>query len=346
MTAQDQKLRTDEEQESGEIAGNPHATGRAPSLGQVQAGIRWLLFHNPMVIILIALMIASQLLYPGFFDPVNLRNMAIQNADIALVALGMTVVMIAGGFDLSVGAIYALGTVVSATYADSMPWVMAALLALTVGLVCGLANGLIITRLRVNAFIATLGAGSVYSGLAYLLSDSQSIVPKNPNFRWIVTETWLTVPVAACLVIMAFVFVGFVMSRSVYGRNLYALGGNEEAARLAGLAVQRLRVSTYMLVGACAAGGGVIIAARSSVGQANIGESIPLAAIAIVIVGGTSLFGGDGSIARTVVGVAVLAVINNLFNRMAVSVAPQLIAQGLIVVAAVALDVVTRRRRT
>lgn len=342
MTAQDQTLQsTDEEQESRELADDPYATGR----NRLRAAIRWLLFQNPMLIILFALMVASQLLYPGFFDPVNLRNMAIQNADIALVALGMTVVMIAGGFDLSVGAIYALGTVVSATYADSVPWVAAALLALTVGLVCGLFNGLIITRLRVNAFIATLGAGSVYSGIAYYLSDSQSIVPQNPNFRWIVDERFLTVPVAAVLVIVAFVVVGLVMSKTVYGRNLYAIGGNEEAARLAGLAVQRLRVSTYMLVGACAAGAGVIIAARSSVGQANIGESIPLQAIAIVIVGGTSLFGGEGSIARTVVGVTVIAVVNNLFNRMAAPAAPQLIAQGLIVVGAVALDVVTRRRR-
>jgi ribose transport system permease protein len=315
-----------------------------PPGARATAFAKWFLVRYPMVLVLIVLMVTSQVLYPGFFELGNARNMAIQNADIALVALGMTIVMIGGGFDLSVGATYALGAVVFAKFADQMPLPLAGAVALGTGGMCGLLNGLVITKLRVNPFVATLGMGSVFSGLAFWVAEGVAISPVNADFGWLGDHVWLTFPVAAVLVAILYVLTSLVMSGTVFGRSVYAVGGNPEAANLAGMRVQRVQVTSYVLANICAAGAGIIMASRTGVGQADLGAAIPLAAITIVIVGGTSLFGGEGSVLRTVIGVLVMATIANLFNRMAVSTTPQLIAQGLIVVAAVALDVFTRKR--
>jgi ribose transport system permease protein len=305
----------------------------------------WLFVSNPMILALIILMIVSNVLFPGFFDPLNLRNMAIQNAAIALVALGMTLVMITGGFDLSVGATFALGAVIFGMLADSMPLPLAGLIALLAGGACGAVNALVITKIGVNPFVATLGLGSVFSGIAYWISNSASILPINPEFGWLSRTQWLGIAAGAVIVAIAYVVIGVILSRTPYGRSVYAVGGNFEAARLAGLRVDLVRGSTYVIVAICAAGGGILTASRSGVAQADLGATVPLAAIAIVVIGGTSLLGGEGSVAKTVLGLAIMATITNLFNRMAAPLYVQLIAQGLIIVAAVALDLLTKRRR-
>jgi ribose transport system permease protein len=139
--------------------------------------------------------------------------------------------------------------------------------------------------------------------------------------------------------------IGIILSRTPFGRSIYAVGGNLEAARLAGLRVDSVRGSTYVIVAICAAGAGILTASRSGVAQADLGATVPLAAIAIVVIGGTSLLGGEGSVSKTVLGLAIMATITNLFNRMAAPLYVQLVAQGLIIVAAVALDLLTKRRR-
>jgi ribose transport system permease protein len=305
----------------------------------------WLFVSNPMILALILLMIVSNVLYPGFFEPQNLRNLAIQNAAIALVALGMTLVMITGGFDLSVGATFALGAVVFGILADTMPLPIAGLIALLAGGACGLVNALVITKLGVNPFVATLGLGSVFSGIAYWVAKSSSIIPMNLNFDWLARTQWFGIAAGAAMVAITYVVIGVALSRTPYGRSIYAVGGNFEAARLAGLRVDLVRGSTYVIVAICAAGAGILTASRSGVAQADLGGSVPLAAIAIVVIGGTSLLGGEGSVAKTVLGLAIMATITNLFNRMAAPLYVQLIAQGLIIVAAVALDLFTKRRR-
>jgi ribose transport system permease protein len=305
-------------------------------------GVIW---RGMIVWVLIALVILCRVLYPGFLARDNIFNILSQNAQVGLIALGMTFVMVAGGFDLSVGAIYAAGATVYAMEAKEMALPLAALVALSVGLVCGTLNGVIVTRLKVNPFIATLGTTSIFGGAAYLYSHSAPVLVDRPDFNVLGAGRWFGVPISLVLLIIAYIIGAVVLSKTVYGRSLYALGGNPEAARLAGLRVDLLKTSTYALVGVLAAFGGMIIASRLSIGQADIAGTMSLDAIAIVIIGGTSLFGGSGAVWRTAVGLLLLAVLTNIFDALALDSNFQSLIKGVIVIGAVALDAFSRQPR-
>jgi ribose transport system permease protein len=283
-----------------------------------------------IVWVLIALIVLCRILYPGFLDRDNVFNILSQNAQVGLIALGMTFVMIAGGFDLSVGAIYAAGATVYAMEAQTWPLPIAAIIALAVGAVAGTLNGLIVTWLRVNPFIATLGTTSIFSGAAYLYSHSAPVLVDRPDFTTLGAGKWFNVPISLYILLFAYAAGWLVLSKTVYGRSLYAVGGNPEAARLSGLRVDLLKTSTYVLVGVLAAFGGMIIASRLSIGQADIAGTMSLDAIAIVIIGGTSLFGGSGSVWRTAVGLLLLAVLTNIFDALALDSNFQSLIKGAI----------------
>lgn len=299
-----------------------------------------------MLWVLVALVILSQALYPGFLDPQNLKNILSQNAPVGIVAVGMTFVILAAGFDLSVGAILALGAVVYATFAERMGLLPAAIVTLAVGLAAGAINGAIVTRLRVNPFVATLGTASMFGGAAFLYSKSAPIVVDKPQFQTLGTEEFLGLPIAVWFLIAAFVAGGAVLSKSIYGHSVYAVGGNDEAARLSGLRVDLIRASTYVLTGTAAVVGGMILASRLGVGQADMGGTVALDAIAIVVIGGTSLLGGEGAMWRTAVGLLILATLTNLFDSLALDQNWQSLVKGAIIVGAVALDAYTRTRRS
>lgn len=305
------------------------------------AAVMW---RGMIVWLLIALIILCRILYPGFLARDNIFNILSQNVQVGLIALGMTFVMIAGGFDLSVGAIYAAGATVYAMEAKVMALPLAALLALAVGLIAGTVNGLIVTRLRVNPFVATLGTTSIFGGAAYLYSHSAPVLVDRPDFTVLGAGKWFSVPISLLLLIVAYAIGAVVLSKTIYGRSLYAVGGNPEAARLAGLRVDLLKTSTYALVGVLSALGGMIIASRLSIGQADIAGTMSLDAIAIVIIGGTSLFGGSGAVWRTAVGLLLLAVLNNIFDALALDSNFQSLIKGAIVIGAVALDAFSHRR--
>lgn len=299
-----------------------------------------------MVWALLAVMAAAVAFHPRFLDPINLTNVISQNALVGMVAVGMTFVIIGGGFDLSVGAIFALGAVVYAQRADLVGLWGAAAHVLAVSLACGLANGLVVTKLRVNPFVATLGTGSVFGGLAYIISNSAPQTPSDPGFSFLGTGRLLGLPISIWLLAAAFAIGAVVLSRTVYGRSIFAIGGNAEAARLSGMRVDLLRGSTYMITALCSGLAGMVLASRLGVGQADMGGSIALDAIAIVVIGGTSLMGGEGAIWRTAIGLAIIATLSNVFNALAASTNYQLVIKGAIVVGAVALDVFSRSRRT
>ena len=301
------------------------------------------LARGMIVWLLLALIVLCRILYPGFLARDNLFNIFSQNAQVGLIALGMTFVMIAGGFDLSVGAIYAAGATFYAIAAKALPLSVAAPLTLLLGLVAGTINGLIVTRLKVNAFVATLGTSSIFGGAAYLYSHSAPVLVNQPEFTVLGAGTWFGVPISLLLLVAAYAVGWLVLSRTVYGRSLYAVGGNPEAARLAGLRVDLLKISTYALVGVLSAFGGMIIASRLSIGQADIAGSMSLDAIAIVIIGGTSLFGGWGSVWRTAVGLLLLAALTNIFDALALDSNFQSLIKGAIVIGAVAIDAISRR---
>lgn len=312
---------------------------------RIRAWIRASLLQYGMVWALIALLIVATILYPGFFNIANIKNILSQNASVGIVAVGMTFVIIAGGFDLSVGAIFALGAVLFANRADPAGLWGAAGVVLLVSIACGVVNGLIVTKLRVNPFIATLGSGSIFGGFAYIFSNSAPQTPDNFDFQILGTERWLGWPVPIWLLVAAFAIGAFVLIKSVYGRSIYAIGGNSEAARLSGMRVDLLRGGTYVISAVCSGLGGMILASRLGVGQADMGGSIALNSIAIVVIGGTSLMGGEGAMWRTAIGLLILATLSNVFNSLAISTNYQLLTKGAIVIAAVALDVFARSRR-
>ncbi|SNS56383.1 ABC transporter permease [Rhodococcoides kyotonense] len=298
-----------------------------------------------MLVVLVLLVIVATFLYDGFLAPANIRDILVQNAAVGIIAVGMTFVIISGGFDLSVGATYALGSTVFAGVTISTGSVaLAGAAALAAGLLCGLANGLLVAKLHINPFVATLGSASVISGLAYIYSNSAPFIVSQPGFQALSKSHTLGLPTPIFILILTMVVGGIVLAKTTIGRNVQAVGGNTEAGWLSGLRVPSITASVYVLTGALAAIAGMIDASRLAVGQADVGANIALDAIAIVVVGGTSLRGGEGAMWRSAVGLLILATLTNVFYSLNVSQHWQLIAKGLIVIAAVALDSAARRR--
>jgi ribose transport system permease protein len=313
--------------------------------GRTARALREVVLRFAMIIVLAAVVVTASVITPGFLELGNIKNILTQNAPVGLVAIGMTFVIIAGGFDLSVSAIFALGAVIAADFASRVALPLAFGGAVTAGAVAGLINALVITRLNVNAFVATLGSASVFTGFAILSSNSRPIVPEAAGFDALGRGTIAGIPASIVILAVAFALGWALLARTTYGRALYAVGGNPEAARLAGLRLDTLRGSTYVTTGALAALGGAIIASETGVAQADLGASVTLDAIAIVIIGGTSLYGGEGAMWRTLVGLLMLATINNVFDFLNLDTAAQSLAKGALVIGAVALDSFTRSRR-
>lgn len=299
-----------------------------------------------MLILLIVLIIAAQLAYPVFLTPLNIQNTITQNASMAIIAVGMTFVIIGGGFDLSVAGTLGLASVAySMLYLAGLPVGACLVSALLAGVVAGIINGLVVTKLGVNAFVATLASASIFLGMAALISGSRPIiVPSSAQFGLLGSGQVGSISVALILIVVLFVVGGLVLHRSIYGRSLYATGGNREAARLTGLAVDRITILSFVGCGFLAALAGVVLASKLSVGGADQAPSVALDAIAAVVLGGTSLYGGSGAIWRTVVGVGILATMNNLFSSLALPSPAQDLIKGVVLIAAVAFEVVVRRR--
>jgi len=304
-------------------------------------------FRYGMVWVLVILIVVAQVLYPGFLAWGNVQNILSQNSQVGIIAVGMTLVMIAGGFDLSVGSIYAFGAVIYADMAaHSVPLGLALVITIVMGLAMGAINGLVVTRLRVNPFVATLGTASIYGGGAFLYSHSSPILVERSGFKFLGLSKVAGLPVSVWILAAVFLVGGLVLARTVYGRSLYAVGGNSEASRLAGLRIDLLRGSTYVLVGACAAVGGAIIASRLGAGQAELSGTVALDSIAVVVIGGTSLFGGEGAIWRSAVGLGIVAVITNLAESEGWNTNVESVIKGTILIGAVAIDALYRSRRS
>ena len=294
---------------------------------------------------LIILVVVATVLYPGFLSPANIGNILTQNAAVGVIAVGMTFVIISGGFDLSVGATYALSaTVFAGVTVQTGSVALAGFLALIVGIIVGAINGALISFVKINPFVATLGTGSVISGIAYIYSNSQPFVVSNPTFQDLALSTIAGIKNPVWILGAVFVLGGVLLAKTSYGRNISAVGGNYEASWLSGIRVTTVSSSVYIMAGALSALAGMMDASRLGVGQADMGPQMSLDAIAIVVVGGTSLLGGEGAIWRSAVGLLILATLTNVFYSINVTQNWQLIAKGFIVVAAVSVDAVIRRR--
>jgi ribose transport system permease protein len=296
-----------------------------------------------ILILFVGLIILGRAVYSGFFTSANLESIVSQSAPLGIVAIGMTFVIIAGGFDLSVGAIYAVGATIFAAMGNTHSWIVSGLVAVLAGLGLGLINAVVVTVLRVNPFIATLGSSSIYGGAVLLMTNNKAYVLN--RFSALGSDNVGSIPISIVVLVILFVMGWVALRMTVYGRGVYAVGGNYEAAHLAGLRVAALRGSTYVLSGGLAAFAGIMQASRLSSGQGNIGATVALNAIAVVVIGGTALLGGEGAMWRTGIGLLIIGILSNVFFSLALSANWQTVVTGIILILAVAFDVLIRTGR-
>jgi ribose transport system permease protein len=293
---------------------------------------------------LIVLVIAMSALSGDFLTTDNLLNVGVQAAVTAILAFGVTFVIVSAGIDLSVGSVAALSATVLAWSATShgVPVVLAVVLALATGIVCGLVNGFLIAYGKLPPFIATLAMLSVGRGLSLVISEGSPIAfPDSVSHLGDTLGGWLPVPVLV-MVVMGLI-AAFVLGRTYIGRSMYAIGGNEEAARLSGLRVKKQKLAIYALSGVFAAAAGIVLAARLSSAQPQAADGYELDAIAAVVIGGASLAGGTGKASGTLIGALILAVLRNGLNLLSVSAFWQQVVIGVVIALAVLLDTVRRK---
>ncbi|GAA2318365.1 ABC transporter permease/substrate-binding protein [Streptomyces violaceusniger] len=308
------------------------------------AALRRLLLDNGALSALVLLVAAMALLSGDFLTTDNLLNVGVQAAVTAILAFGVTFVIVSAGIDLSVGSVAALSATVLAWSATSqgLPVWFAALLALTTGVACGLVSGALVAFGKLPPFIATLAMLSIGRGLALVISQGSPIaVPDSVSGLGDTLGGWLPVPVIV-MVVMGLITAG-VLGRTYPGRAMYAIGGNEEAARLSGIRVTHQKLVIYALSGGFAAVAGIVLASRLSSAQPQAAVGYELDAIAAVVIGGASLSGGVGKASGTLIGALILAVLRNGLNLLEVSAFWQQVVIGLVIALAVLLDTVRRR---
>lgn len=313
--------------------------------GTVPARARRVFHDNGALGALLALVAVLALLSPDFLTTRNLMNVGAQAAVVAILAFGVTFVIVAAGIDLSVGSVAALSATVLAwtATAQGVPVWLAVLGALATGLVCGLVNGLLVAYGRLPSFIATLAMLSVARGLGLVISQGSPIDFPDPlGFLGRNLGDWLPVPVLVMLAMAA--LAALVLNLTYSGRAMYAIGGNEEAARLSGIRVARQKLVIYGLSGVFAAVAGVVLASRLVSAQPQAAFGYELDAIAACVIGGASLSGGVGRASGTLIGALILAVLRNGLNLLNVSAFWQQVVIGGVIALAALLD--TLRRRT
>jgi ribose/xylose/arabinose/galactoside ABC-type transport system permease subunit len=293
------------------------------------------------------LMVPESYSWPSFLKVGNLRAVANRIAVIAIIAIGMTLVIISAGIDLSVGSLIALSAVTAALLirdaagaeqAGPLGMALCCLAAIALCAALGAASGTLVAAFGIPAFIVTLAMMQIASGWAYILSESQTVYQLPESFTWFGRGDFLGVPNPVFLMLALFVVAHVVMTRTVFGRYVYAVGGNAEAARLSGVPVRTVVLLCYVVSGALAGLGGVIRASELKSGAPTFGQMAELEVIAAVVVGGTSLAGGEGRIFGTLIGALIIAVMRNGMNLTNVEPNLQNVVLGLVIIGAVLLD--------
>jgi ribose transport system permease protein len=297
----------------------------------------------PFIVLFVGLSIASS----AFLTKVNLLEILDQQSSTLIVAAAGTLVLVAGGIDLSVGAIYALSAVVSAHFALVTGAGFAIALGIAAGALVGLFNGVVVTMLRINSLITTLATSFVVSGIAALVTNGNLIVLFNKHsFGDLAQTVFLGVKTSIWVMLIPTIGLGFLLARTKAGRYMYAVGGNAQAARLAGVRVDAIRIMTFVASGTAAGLAGVIDTSRVlSAAASTQNTTLAFTVIAGVVVGGTSILGGDGAVWRTVVGILFIALIGNGYILLGLNALYEQITLGLLLIGAVSLDVWSRRRR-
>ena len=306
------------------------------------------------ILVLLVLCILTAILQPRFLSPINLTNILLQASVLAVIVMGMTYVIAGGGFDLSVGSTAALsGCAATATMAWLAPGetvlegshvgatLLGAGVGIGVGALVGLLNGILVAYVSLNAFIATLGTMVLVRGIALLGTDARPITGEfglPSAFIDFGRDRVLGVPLMTWVPVVLLVVLGWILHRTRYGLKIYATGGGPEAAFLAGINVRRIKASVFVVAGAMAGLAGVLLAARLQSGQPTAGVFYELFAIAAVVLGGASLYGGEGKLWRSMIGLLIIVVLSNSLNVIGVASHWQEIAIGLVILAAASID--------
>ncbi|MFE4798634.1 substrate-binding domain-containing protein [Streptomyces sp. NPDC056708] len=316
-------------------------TGASGAAGRT---VRRLLLDNGALSALVVLLVAMSLLSGDFLTTQNLLNVGVQAAVTAILAFGVTFVIVSAGIDLSVGSVAALSATVLAWSATSegVPVWLAVILAVVTGIACGFVNGALVSYGKLPPFIATLAMLSIARGLSLVISQGSPIAfPDSVSVLGDTLGGWLPVPV---LVMIAMgLITALILARTYIGRSMYAIGGNEEAARLSGLRVKRQKLAIYALSGLFAAVAGIVLASRLTSAQPQAAQGYELDAIAAVVIGGASLAGGVGKASGTLIGALILAVLRNGLNLLSVSAFWQQVVIGVVIALAVLLDTLRRK---
>ena len=293
-----------------------------------------------IVVFVVVIFVYFSFTAPSFLTGNNMLNILFQNATIAIPAFALTLVIIAGNFDLSIGAIFTFSGVLCAWTAVNWGVWWSFPVAIGAGAIMGYITGFTITKLKVNAFLAMLATGLAFTGFALGVSAGSQILPDNDIFQVIGQGKFLGIPYPVIILVLVAIALQIVLSYTVFGSHIYSVGGNPDAARISGLRVDRIVITTFIITGAACGVAGMIDASMTNQGSGVnvLGQSLPLSAIAAVAIGGTSIFGGVGSVWRTAVGVVLLGIITNGFNLLGVPSFWQDIVRGALIVVAVAIS--------
>ncbi|OGB92466.1 MAG: hypothetical protein A2Z31_07960 [candidate division NC10 bacterium RBG_16_65_8] len=291
-----------------------------------------------MPLVILGMAACFALLNPNFYSPTNLRNVARQMAILAMTSCGQTMVILSGGFDLSVGMVIGLVSVSGSMIMERLGLWPGIAAGLTIGVGVGMGNGLMVAKANLPPFIATLAMLSAARGLALILSGGLPITDLPTNYRYLGAGHLLTLPVPAVIAGVVFIMSHLLMTRTRFGRYIYATGGSEEAALYAGLPVARYKIGVWTFHGLLVGAAAVILTSRAVSGHATLGEGAELESIAATVIGGTALGRGRGSIVNTLLGVLALGILTNGLNLINVSTYYQMVVIGVIIAGAVYVD--------
>lgn len=307
---------------------------------------RGIIMRFNLLFIFIALFVVASVSAPQFLTTQNMANLLQQSSLTGIVAIGMTVVILTSGIDLSVGSVAALsGMLVAIFIGIGLPWPVAMALAIGSGLVLGGVMGGLSAYLVLPAFMVTLAGMQSIRGMTYLTTNGTPTTAEIPmGLRFLGAGSIAGIPVVGVIFVATALIVGFVLRRTTFGEHIYAVGSNAQAARLSGLPVQRITTAAYVICGGLAALTGVLLTARLTIGQPTANTGLELDAIAAVVLGGTSLFGGKGGVLGTFIAVLLLSVLRNLFNLLGLSSFFQMLVTGLILIAALIMNYLIDRQ--
>ncbi len=303
-------------------------------------GVIWYLRQFTIVYVLILIVLIFTIIEPRFFNLGNIVNILVQNAYIAIATIGMSFVIIGGGIDLSVGYQISLVGVIAtiSTQWFHLPVPVAVLIGLVLGLALGFLNGYLSVKLKVHPMVVTLATMAIFQGISYMITKSNSIYGLSTEFKFLGQGKLLGIPVSIIVMVAVLILATVFLNKTYLGRYVYALGGNSEASRLAGVNINTIRIMTFVICSFFVAIASILLVSRSGSTNSSVGAGTEFTCITAAVLGGVSMAGGEGKVWRAFVGVIILGVLSNGMQFIGLGVYPQYIAKGIILMAAISFD--------